>query len=142
VSNALKPRILCIDDEAPVGELLRQMFEKTGEFVVEVETKSIAAVNHARQFRPDLVFMDIKMPGPNGLTIARDLRKEPWLRDRPIVFFTGLSNMDESVKQVSRTGPTEFLEKGVSSGVIMQTVCRILSERLALYRATKKAEQN
>ena len=142
MNSALKPRILCIDDEAPVGVLLRHMLERTGDFVVEVETKSIVAVNHARQFRPDLVFMDIKMPGPDGFAIARDLRREPWLRHRPIVFFTGLSNMEESVRKVWRSGPTEFLEKGVSSGVIEQTVRRILAERIALYHASKEAARN
>jgi CheY-like chemotaxis protein len=118
------------------------MFERTGEFVVEVETKSIAAVNHARRFRPDLVFMDIRLPGPDGITLARELRREPWLRDRPIVFFTGVANMEPLVRKVRDTGPTEFLEKGVSSSVIVQTVRRVLAERLELYRASKEEQQN
>src|SRR5277367_5372693 len=84
--HTLKPRILCIDDEAPVGELLRILFEKTGDFHVAVETKSVAAVNRARQFRPDLVFMDSRMPGPDGFARARDFRREPGLCHRPIIF--------------------------------------------------------
>jgi len=135
--HPLKPRILCIDDEAPVGELLRCLLEKSGDLVVEVETSSINAVNRAKAFRPDLVFMDIRMPGPDGFAVARDLRREPWLRHRPILFYTGMSNMEESVQKLWRTGPTEFLEKGVPACVIEQTVRRILAERLKLYQASK-----
>jgi CheY-like chemotaxis protein len=136
--HPLKPRILCIDDEAPVGELIRTLFESTGDFVVGVETKAIAAVNRARVFRPDLVFMDIKMPGVDGFALARDLRQEPWLRHRPILFFSGLSNVEDSIQKAWRSGPTEFLEKGVAASVIDQTVRRILAERLKQYHAVKK----
>jgi CheY-like chemotaxis protein len=115
------------------------MLERTGDFIVEVETKAIVAVNHARMFRPDLVFMDIKMPGPDGFALARDLRREPGLRHKPIIFFSGMEHMEEAVQKIWRTGPTEFLEKGVSNAVIEQTVRRILAERIALYRASKKA---
>jgi hypothetical protein len=47
--------------------------------------------------------------------------------------------MEESVQKLWRTGPTEFLEKGVSGAVIEQTVRRILAERIKLFQAAKAA---
>ena len=140
--NPLKPRILCIDDEAAVGEFLKCMLESTGDFHVEVETKAIGAVGHARQFRPDLVILDIKMPGPDGFALARDLRREPWLRHKPIVFYSGMTNTEDAVRKAWQDGPTEFLEKGVAPPVIEETVRRILSERIALFQASEKANRN
>jgi len=135
MDHLLIPRILCVDDEASVGELLRSLLEPSGDFRVEVETKAIAAVNRARMFRPDLVFMDIKMPGRDGFAIARDIRLEPWLRHRPIIFFSGVENVEESVQRAWRSGPTEYLPKGVALSVIEQTVRRILAERIKQYHS-------
>jgi len=111
------------------------LLEPSGDFRVEVETKAIAAVNRARMFRPDLVFMDIKMPGRDGFAIARDIRLEPWLRHRPIIFFSGVENVEESVQRAWRSGPTEYLPKGVALSVIEQTVRRILAERIKQYHS-------
>jgi CheY-like chemotaxis protein len=131
-----KPRVLFIDDEPTVGTLVSTILQRTGEITVEVETKSIAAVEHARKFRPDLVIMDIGMPGANGFAVAQNLRHEPGLRHRPILFFSGMTNVEESVRRAWRSGPTEFLEKGVSAEIIESTVRRILAERIELYRAS------
>lgn len=135
MNHPLKPRILCVDDEPSAGELLRCLLEKTGDFVVEVETKSMTAVTHARQFRPDLVIMDIKMPGPDGFAVTRDLRLEPALRHKPVLFFSGMTDREDSVRAAWRNGPTEFLEKGVPASTIEETVRRILAERIKQYRA-------
>ena len=91
VHHQFKPRILCIDDEPSVGELLRSLLEETGDFLVEVETKAITAIARARMFKPDLVLMDINMPGQDGFALAREIRLEPWLRHRPIIFFSGVA---------------------------------------------------
>ena len=141
MNHPLKPRILCVDDEAPLCEFMRCLLEKSGDFTVDVETNSKAAVERARLFRPDLVLMDIRMPGVDGFTLARIFRQEPALRHRPILFFSGVPHSEEMVRKIWRTGPTEYLEKGVSADVIEQTVRRILSERLQQYLAAKEAKE-
>ncbi len=133
VAQSLIPRILCVDDEPSVGELIKALLEPSGDFRVEVETKANTAVQRARMFRPDLVFMDIKMPGRDGFTIAREIRQEPWLRHKPIIFFSGVEGVEESVRRAWRSGPTEHLPKGVALTVIEETVRRILAERIKLF---------
>ena len=137
--HPLRPRILCVDDEAPVCEFMRCVLERSGDFTVDVETNSKTAMERARLFRPDLVLMDIRMPGVDGFTLARIFRQEPALRHRPILFFSGMTNVEDMVRKIWRTGPTECLEKGASADVIEQTVRRILSERLKQYLAAKDA---
>jgi CheY-like chemotaxis protein len=129
-----KPRILCIDDEPSVGELLRSCLEGSGDFLVEVETNALKAVQHARVFKPDLVVMDIKMPGRDGFDLVREIRQEPWLRHRPIIFFSGLTDVEEASLKAGIGGPTEFLQKGVPLSVIEQTIRRSAAERLALFK--------
>ena len=105
-----------------------------GDFVVEVETKSMAAVNHARQFRPDLRLRTSKCRA-GWLCRDADLRLEPALRHKPVLFFSGMTDREDSVRAAWRNGPTEFLEKGVPASTIEETVRRILAERIKQYRA-------
>ena len=132
----LKPRILCIDDELSVADLLRSFFERTGDFLIEVETNAIRAIHHARLFRPDVILMDIKMPGRDGLDLVREIREAPWLRHRPIIFLSGLPNVEELALKVGFGGPTEFLPKGVPLSVIEETVRRLTAERLDLFKTS------
>lgn len=130
----LKPRILCIDDEFSVGDLLRSFLERTGDFLVEVETNAFRAVDHARIFKPDVILMDVKMPGRSGIDLVREIRETPWLRHRPIIFLSGVPNVEEPSLKAGLGGPTEFLQKGVPLSVIEQTIRRLAAERLDLFK--------
>lgn len=136
--DRLTPRILCIDDEASVGEFLQSFLERAGDLRVEIETKAVDAMKHARTFRPDLLLLDIGMPRMDGFALARELRLEAGLRHKPIIFFTGMDNVEESVRKIWRTGPTECLRKGMELPVIEETVRRVLAERIALHQLSLK----
>jgi CheY-like chemotaxis protein len=125
--SKLKPRILSIDDEPGVGALLKHIFEDTGRYAVAVESDPFRAVWRARAFKPDILLIDINMPGQTGIEIAMQLRKEPWLRYRPIIFFTGLETRETPRSLALGDGPTEFLAKGVPSQLIVATVDRLLA---------------
>lgn len=122
----LKPRILVIDDDPSIGAFLVRVFEKTGRYSIEVQTDPIAAVATARGFRPDLLFVDINMPGLNGLEVAMQLREEPWLRDRPIVFFTGMATREMPPALAESSAVTEYLAKGTSPNEIVATADRLV----------------
>jgi CheY-like chemotaxis protein len=128
MSQKLKRRILSVDDDPGIGMLLARIFENTGRFTVALETDSFRAMETARRFRPDLLLVDINMPGKTGVQLAMQLRSEPWLRYRPIVFFTVLSNQQVPTSLTLGDGPTEFLSKGVPTEVIIATVDRLLSD--------------
>jgi CheY-like chemotaxis protein len=141
VIRSLKPRILCIDDEPSVGAMIRAVFESTGDFTVETETNSFQALAHARRFHPDLILLDIRMPGQDGYAIAKQLREEPGLRHRPIIFFSGMPGNVEVALKAARGGPAELIEKGTPFAIIEEAIRRHTSERLALYLADKKARE-
>ena len=124
----LRPRILCIDDDPGIGLLLSRLFEQEGRYHFAFETEPFRAIAEARKFRPDLLFIDVNMPGQNGIEIATQLRSEPWLRYRPIILFTGLSTRDKPKALELGDGPTEYLAKGVSNDTIMAAVDRLLAD--------------
>lgn len=80
-------KILIIDDEPVVVTLLRNRVESRG-FEVEIATEGAAALEKAKAFRPDLILLDIAMPGMDGFEVCRRLKEAPGTRSIPVVIFT------------------------------------------------------
>jgi CheY-like chemotaxis protein len=125
VNQKLKPRILAIDDDPGVGILLCRVFEEIGRYAMTFESDPYRAMQTARAFRPDILIIDINMPGKTGMQLALEIRSEPWLRYRPIVFFTGLATWEKPSGWETGIAPTEFLPKGVPTQTIINTVDRL-----------------
>lgn len=128
MTRQLKPRVLAVDDEPGIGFLLSRIFEETGRYSIAVESDPFRAVERARAIRPDVLLIDINMPGKTGIEIATQLRAEPWLRYRPIIFFTGLATREKPLALELGDGLTEFLAKGTLPNVIVATVDRLLAQ--------------
>ena len=122
----LKPRILVIDDDPNIGVYISRLFGDTGRYLVEVETDPIVAMATARLYQPDLLLLDIYMPGLSGLEIAEQLRAEPCLSSRPIIFFTGMTTREMPDTPTDKGGPMEYLGKGATGDEIIATVDRLL----------------
>jgi AmiR/NasT family two-component response regulator len=93
-------RVLIADDEAIIRMGLRRMLEEMGHQVVGVAADGVRAVELARQTRPDLAFLDIKMPGMDGLEAARLITAE---RPMPVLILTAYSDRElvERAKEVA-----------------------------------------
>ena len=83
-----KKRILLVDDEKSFTNLLKLNLEETGAYQVRVENWAEDACAAAREFKPDLVLLDIIMPRMPGGNVAAQIKKDPQLKDTPIVFLT------------------------------------------------------
>ena len=83
-----KKRILLVDDEKSFTNLLKLNLEETGNYDVRVENWAEDACAAAKQFKPDLVLLDIIMPRMPGGNVAAQLKEDPELKDIPIVFLT------------------------------------------------------
>lgn len=128
VSRQLKRRLLSVDDDPGIGILLTRLFQGTGRYLVEVQQDPFLALATARRFRPDVLLLDVNMPGQTGIQIAKQLRAEPWLRYRPIILFTVLPTPPGSLRLALGDGPTEFLQKGVPLSEVVAAVDRALGE--------------
>ena len=83
-----KKRILLVDDEKSFTNLLKLNLEETGAYEVRVENWAEDACAAAREFKPHLVLLDIIMPRMPGGNVAAQIKKDPQLKDTPIVFLT------------------------------------------------------
>ena len=89
-----KKRILLVDDEKSFTTLLKLNLEETGNYDVRVENWPEDAFNAAKEFKPDLVLLDIIMPRMPGGNVAAQLTEDPDLKDTPIVFLTAAVRKD------------------------------------------------
>jgi DNA-binding response OmpR family regulator len=109
-----KKRILIIDDEVSFARMVKINLEKTGAFEVRVENRAAAAVPAAREFRPDLVLLDVIMPNMDGGDVAKQIKRDRALRGTPIVFLTATVSKREAGEGGFNSGGELFLAKPVS----------------------------
>src|SRR5260221_3250979 len=101
-----KKRLLTVDDESGSTRLLKLTLEKTGNYIVREENDGTNAWLVARDFRPDLVFLDIVMPKIDGGDVAQQIRSDPMLANVPIVFLTAIVSQKETRNEI---GGVSFL---------------------------------
>ena len=89
-------RILIVDNDENTTRLVKILLEKTGRYVVFEENDSTRAHQTARNFRPDLIFLDVVMPDRDGGEIAAQFRADPELQYTPIIFLTALVTRAEA----------------------------------------------
>ena len=83
-----KKRILLVDDEKSFTNLLKLNLEDTGNYDVRVENWAEDALTAAREFKPDLILLDIIMPRLPGGNVAALIKEDAALKSTPIVFLT------------------------------------------------------
>ncbi|MDB6034840.1 MAG: hypothetical protein JWM16_5178 [Verrucomicrobiales bacterium] len=83
-----KKRVLLVDDEKSFTTLLKLNLEESGDYEVRVENWAEDTFNAAREFKPDIILLDIIMPRLPGGNVAAQLGEDPELKDIPIVFLT------------------------------------------------------
>jgi len=109
----MKKKIMLVDDEAPITRMMRRNLEATGRFDVLDVNNPMLALETARRFEPDLVFLDVMMPGKDGGDVAADFADDPQLSKIPIVFLTAIVSKKEVEPAGSTIGQHTFLAKPV-----------------------------
>jgi CheY-like chemotaxis protein len=109
-----KKKILVVDDEAGITNMLKRNLESTGRYEARTENSSTAALATAREFLPDLIVMDVMMPGIDGGEVATRIRADSKLSSTPIVFLSALVKKEETQPTGSQIGGETFLAKPVT----------------------------
>jgi response regulator NasT len=121
-------RLLLAEDEAVQRLDLRTTLEQLGYLVVGEVGDGASAVALARQVRPDLVIMDMRMPGMDGITAAQMLRKE---HIAPVLLLTAL-NDEQMIERAREAGVVMYLTKPWRSGDVKPAI----ELTIARYRET------
>ena len=106
-------RILIVDNDPNTTHLVKVLLERTGRYLVLEENDAAKAHQSARNFRPDLILLDVVMPETDGGEVAARVEADPELQNTPIVFLTALVTRAEAKSGLHIQGHP-FLAKPVS----------------------------
>jgi CheY-like chemotaxis protein len=117
-------RMLVIDDSATIVALLSRMLRQNEYHVLEAEDAE-TGLEIARTQMPELIFLDIVLPGMDGFAALRQLRRDPYTRDIPVIMISGNEQATEQF-YVHRIGADDFMKKPFSRAEVFARVERLL----------------
>jgi CheY-like chemotaxis protein len=111
-----------VDDEVTLAMLVKINLEATGDYTVEVQNKGALALETAKAFKPDMIFLDIVMPDMEGSQVAVELKKDPQLSSIPVVFMTATVDAEQVEGSKGMIGGRAFLAKPASIDQIIACI--------------------
>jgi len=103
------PNVLLVDDDPVILKLLQVNFEMEG-FHVSTAHNGVEGLEKARAERPDIVLLDIMMPGMDGLAVTRALKGDPDTRDIPIILLSAKAQASD-IQAGKEIGADDYLTK-------------------------------
>jgi len=122
----MKKRILVVDDEPALTRMVKLNLERTGDYEVRTENRGTMAIPAAKEFKPDLIFLDVMMPDMDGTEIAVLFKEDEELSKIKFVFMTAIVTKDETDLTGTLIGGNEFLAKPVKTDELVATIERLI----------------
>jgi excisionase family DNA binding protein len=124
VAGTTRPRILVVDDEASIRDLLSKTLA-LAEYDVDVAPDGRSALDRMRLYAHDLLIVDLKMPGMDGLTVIREAKQ--YNADLPVIIITGFSTEASAIEAVN-LGVAGYLTKPFRVPQVLAAAAKALGE--------------
>ncbi|MDH4157822.1 MAG: response regulator [candidate division Zixibacteria bacterium] len=122
--NISTAKVLVVDDEPEITEIVETFLSEAG-YKVTVENSSNKAIEKARAIKPDVILLDIMMPGVDGYDICQELKRDPEFTTVPIIFLTGKDRNDDMGRSF-KSGGDMFIKKPFSCERLLEIVNIVL----------------
>ena len=120
-----KRKILIVDDDAEIVELLVDVLSRDGRFEIKTAASGYEAGIQTQQFRPDLILLDYMLPDVNGNVVCQTIKKNPEFEHIKIIIVSGVVKRDE-IKQLLKSGAEDFIKKPFNIVELTEKVTAVL----------------
>ena len=120
-----KRKVLLVDDDNELVELMTKVLEEDGRFEVRVASNGFDAGMMVKEYRPDIIVLDVMLPDINGKEVCHRVRADPAMEDVRIICISGLIEEDK-VQELKLAGADAFLPKPFDVDVLIEKMCEQL----------------
>ena len=117
-------RVLVVDDESDVTELLQFRLEQEG-YRVATLNDPLGFVVKVREFEPDLMLLDIMMPELSGIQLCRIVRADPSMKDIPVIFLSARGEVEDRIKGLE-AGAEDYISKPFNTNELLLRINKML----------------
>lgn len=120
-----KRKALLVDDDEELMELLKDVFDRDGRFETRTANNGFDAGMQVKEFRPDLVVLDVMLPDINGKEVCQRIRSDDTLDDVRVICISGMVEHDK-IADLKAAGANEFIQKPFTVERLMERACELL----------------
>ncbi len=117
-------KIMVVDDEPEITEIVESFLTEAG-YKVVVANSGSEAIKRAEEFKPDVILLDIMMPGTDGYAVCKQIKKNPHFANTPVIFLTG-KDRDDDKGQSFKSGGDIYIKKPFSCERLLEIVNIVL----------------
>jgi excisionase family DNA binding protein len=120
-----KRKVLIVDDDEELVELIKDVLEKDGRFEVRSANNGFEAGMLVKEYRPDLIVLDIMLPDINGKEVCQRVRSDKTMDQVKIICISGMVEEDK-VAELKAAGADDFLHKPFEIEKLVERICGLL----------------
>ena len=120
-----KKKLLIVDDEQDLVDLMADAFERDGRFDIRTANNGFDAGMQVKEFRPDIVVLDVMLPDINGTEVCQRVRSDSAMDSVRIICISGMIEGDK-VDELKAAGADDFVQKPFAVESLIERVCELL----------------
>jgi excisionase family DNA binding protein len=126
-----KRKVLLVDDDIELVELMTKVLEEDGRFEVRIANNGFDAGMMVKEYRPDMIVLDVMLPDINGREVCHRVRADTSLEDVRILCISGMIEEDK-IQELRLSGADDFLHKPFDIEELIDRMCGLLEIEPAL----------
>ncbi|MEZ6092698.1 MAG: response regulator [Pirellulaceae bacterium] len=120
-----KRKLLIVDDDENLVELMSDVFADDGRFEIKTANNGFDAGMLVKEFRPDLVILDVMLPDINGKEVCQRVRMDPTMEMVKIICISGMVEQDK-ISELRAAGANDFMNKPFAVDKLLERACQML----------------
>jgi excisionase family DNA binding protein len=117
-----KRKVLLVDDDVDIVEMIHKALDEDGRFEVKIAANGFDAGMMVKEYRPDLIVLDVMLPDINGKEVCHRVRGDLSLEEVRIICISGMVE-DDKIQELRLAGADDFLHKPFDVDVLIERMC-------------------